>query len=96
MRCSLQEKDKRHGLTSSNVVIIKFHKKFWVAGDVLLKKQDPSWGYLIAGGRLGFVGNLMGAVLMEIVHVAYISLACTPPISVEHTESMVIDINHTF
>ena len=96
MRCSLQEKDKRHGLTSSNVVIIKFHKKFWVAGDVLLKKQDPSWGYLIAGGCLGFVGDLMGAVLLE-MSPCCLHLSCidTPP-SVEHTESMVLDINHTF
>ena len=96
MRCSLQEKDKRHGLTSSNVVIIKFHKKYWVAVDVLLKKPDPSWGYLIAGGCLGLVGDLIGAVLLE-MSPCCLHLSCMDaPHSVEHTKSMVLDINHTF
>ena len=96
MRHSLQERGERHGLTYSNVVNIKFHKKYWVAVDVLLKKQDPSWGYLIAGGCLGFVGPLMGAVLLE-MSPCCLHLSCMDaPHSVEHTESMVIDINHTF
>ena len=55
MRRSLQERGKQHGLTSSKDVIIKFHNKYWIAVDNLLKKQDPHWGYLITKGCLGFV-----------------------------------------
>ena len=96
MRCSLQEKDKRHGLTSSNVVIIKFREKKLGGCTCSSKETRPNLGFLIAGGCLGFVGNLIGAVLLE-MSLCCLHLSCMDAHhSVEHTKSMVLDINHTF
>ena len=95
MRHSLQERGERHGLTSGDVVIVKFHKEYWVAVNSLLKKQDPRWGCLIAGGCLGFVGGFIGAVLLEMCPCC-LPLSCTdtPPFSVAYWKYGIIDKNY--
>ena len=77
-------------------IIIKFHIKYWVAVDDLLKKQDPHWGYLITKGCLGFVEGFNKYSITGDESMLLTSLLHGPPHWVGRTKSMVSEIKHTF
>ena len=92
----MQERAKWHELISSNVVIIKFHNKYWVAVGGLLKRKDSHWGYLVTKGCLGFAEGFNKYSITGDESMSLPALLYGLPHWAGHTNSMVSEIKITF